>query len=636
MKLLRLALFVVFLGFWAVCFYEAYRAYAGPPAPKPTPGITANEARTLGEIPSRALSGFRQLQEHKGVLDETALARAVASRAGMTFEPDLELLTLADNPELFPTAGDRADFLQAHGTTLQLLRDSTPGDVSAQKYVKDLKQCLRDPEKATRVKFDPIALMMETGNVSLSPEQWEFYQKNHEWLGTVLLQIEANQEAKPPKTQETVIVEVIETCRKHPKQSQVAGESFGADGIALLLAFPEAISQLVAAGIPIHEVLEVIFANAEDIRTEPNAILTLCDMYGNKDVWDAAKRLPRVLWLYSHDRKQCIAIVKQFPEDNIPGMLADIYADALKPAAEALIRVPELALHVLGRAAVNEVALPKFKEALNQHGWRVVPYVAQHGLSDGSAQVSQEWLNKYFDAEGQPREKEWWTTVPIVGAPADLVRQLKNGTVEADEVGWAALDVGDGVLLIASMGTSSGVIAAKQAAKAGIKNRTRKGLTLSVVRAASRSGSLLKRAAGKFVLPTLAFRVGKFVIGRFARLMESPIKALNAGWIKVTTKQGKWVARGLLAVGLGITLQYRTIPGLEMAFKKALERIQKTAENLVEYVQGLIDAIEAPLKKLADATGVSFVAIKWAVSGIVSIGIAYWVCPRRRRGARHV
>jgi|GEM_PF-3909807 len=220
MKLSRLAFFVALLGFSAVCFYKAYWAYATPPAPNPTPGMTVDEARTLREIPTKALSGFRRLQEQKGISDETALARAVASRAEKTFEPDLELLTLADNPELFPTAGDRAYFLQAHGTTLELLRESSAGDDVARRYLSDLGICLRNSDKAERVKYDSIALMMETGKVSLTPEQWEFYQKNSEWLWPVLLQIEADEETTPPKTQGTVITEVIETCRQHPKLAQ--------------------------------------------------------------------------------------------------------------------------------------------------------------------------------------------------------------------------------------------------------------------------------------------------------------------------------------------------------------------------------------------------------------------------------
>ena len=103
----------------------------------------------------------------------------------------------------------------------------------------------------------------------------------------------------------------------------------------------------------------------------------------------------------------------------------------------------------------------------------LIPFIGRFG-DEAFAMLSDDprWAERYFLPDGTPNPEA--TTVidmlPIIGAPYTLGRNLLMGYPSSwGEVGWAALDIADGFLLIASFGSSTPLSAAKGVAKSSLK-----------------------------------------------------------------------------------------------------------------------------------------------------------------------
>ncbi|HEX4591869.1 MAG TPA: hypothetical protein VH120_18165, partial [Gemmataceae bacterium] len=405
-------------------------------------------------------AGLRSAQKTNGDFESL---RTLAKKIQDGREPfDFALARLA--PDI-----NRDEFLYSHGTTAAVLA-SDPR--AGQDYLKQLEAGMDDPRTRPLIEDDPVALQIwsETGSI----EDLVFYRDQQaagdgtNWLGEILAQlVPLNSEGEP--AEKSGAGPILHAARKYaplPRQAAV-DHGLGPVGFQLFLVYGDTIrSAVIDQRLPLDEVLEVVFANPSFVSGLPPAEAAKKLERVRRSapaVWKQAAVFPLALNLLE-DAPECAEkLLVKYGTDDVAGFLYSLYPNEVPAAAAAIVGddlsygFGDLALYVLRRYGGDQRA----HEALKKLGPRVVPYLAQFG-NPGLDHItaSSAWLDKYFDERGQPREKRWWVHVPLVGAPADLINNWANGYPSTwGELGWAALDIADGTLLVLSLGTSAEVTA---------------------------------------------------------------------------------------------------------------------------------------------------------------------------------
>ena len=119
--------------------------------------------------------------------------------------------------------------------------------------------------------------------------------------------------------------------------------------------------------------------------------------------------------------------------------------------------------------------------------------IGKFGIQDTFNRIEDnvKWVDRYVSKDGKLTEEKasLIEACPFVGGMATVAKNWAKGyPCEWSEIGWAALDVADCALLIASLGASSAVTVgksaatttAKNAARIAVKNTFRKGLANGV------------------------------------------------------------------------------------------------------------------------------------------------------------
>lgn len=205
--------------------------------------------------------------------------------------------------------------------------------------------------------------------------------------------------------------------------------------------------------------------------------------------------------------------------------------------------------------------------------------------------------------------------IPLVGGPADLVRNWANGYPSTwSEIGWAGLDLVDGSLLVLSLGASAEVTAAKEAAKQGgkaaVKNIARtEAAELLVKQAAPRAlparslarttTSALRRVVA---ISTKAGRLaGEVVVvgGRVVRSAGTQVtktaRAVLTTWVKIPPQYRRLVYGGLLDAGLLCTVQHRGWPDPSQAAEDIGNKIGELVEGTARFTA---EALAAAVKEV--------------------------------------
>jgi hypothetical protein len=522
----------------------------------------------------------------------------------------------------------RDDFFYSHGATAEILRRDP---LAEQDYLKKLEAGMADPRARPLIQDDPVK------NVDFYREQHPADGDGTNWLGEILAQlVPLNAEGGP--AEKSGVGPILETARKYaplPRQA-VVDHHLGPVGFQLFLVYGDMIRAAVEdQRLPLGEVLEVVFANPSYVADLPpgEAAQKLAKVHKNApEVWKRAAIFPLALNLLQDTPKSAEKLLVKYGSDDVAGFIYSSYPDEVAAAAAAIVGddqcfgYGDLALYVLRRYSGDRRAHEALKDP--KLGPRVVPYLAQFG-NPGLDQITanKAWLDKFFDEKGRPREKEWWVHVPVVGAPADLISNWTNGYPSTwGEMGWAALDVADGTLLLLSLGASSEVTAVKQVVKEGGKETVEviakaeartavKTAGEAAARTASREArqtaaeqlsrgglrSALRRSAGTLWQAThvpgqvikIGVTVGRWTVrevgGQIVRAARSSLKV----WESVPPAARRWVYRGLLAAGLYVTFVERTLPNLGKIAIGAAQSAEKLITTALEpVVDGLRKAFE--------------------------------------------
>jgi hypothetical protein len=594
---------------------------------------------------------------------------------------EIRLASLAVDPNLLPNAAGRDEFLWAHASALQLLDDDATGKASGT-YMDHLEQAARTPDSWRTAKANSMAMLVFE-SVS-TPGLREYYEQEQEWLDAVVVEVTARADMDDAEKKALVsdVVKVAYDNRPYFKQA-VTEQKLDAGAFFLFAQYGDVIGHIAGAGgVPLDETLEVVFANSDYLerfktdkldregRARELAARLVYIRSHKPAVWRAARKTWLALRLDEDAPQVADKLFEKYAADDVAALLYAGYEKEVVYAAEAVAKFGDLAIYILNRYAGSR----QFHDALKQpdFGPRLIPYVAKFGdqgierLKDNRA-----WLDKYFERDGTPKEEEWWTQIPG-GAACNVARNWAKGLPsEWSELGWAALDVADAALAVASFGASEAVteagtegleVAAKDAAAAEAKaearetllragqKRAARELTADGAREAARkeSQSLLRRAVAQGarfarVVKGPAGKVWRFVVAVGSTAMIPAEKVLEAAkkfhdaWLAVPAMYRKVVYRSLLAVGLFATISQRTIPALgkigDAAGKFAGDVVKNTASATAE---GLKSAIEKVLD-LNPGEGNRWVSWVIYLVALVFLAAASWkLFPVGKRRLRYV
>lgn len=555
-----------------------------------------------------------------GAVNPMSALRELASRSKDERTPyEVQLTDIARRSVNLNDPEESQAFFHSHATACNLLTNDTSGR-STDRYLSRLEEAAQNPAAWRVVKDDPVALLIWR-QLAAEPDLLQYYEGEREWLAEVLADLElvsAEATAHPsPELEESAAraaeksyVDAIRVAKKyHPLPKQAATDlQLGSLGFSLFIDFGPIIR--IAVGdysLPLDETLEVLFINGDRFRPSDNDALSLAkaDEFARElvqvrkarpQVWEFARTHPLALRLNHDVPKYADQLLDKFGGNDVCAFLYTNYEKEIAPAAGALATFGDLGFYIL--KTYEDDSRLKARLADPKVGILIVPFMARYG-AEGFDKLDDDtaWVTRYFNADGTPRKDdwEWMKAVPILGAPAHLVANIANGhPTEWSEWGWAALDVADGALLVASFGASAEVSVAKQALKEG----TKEGIELvGKQQAKTLARSAAKRSAGtvgksgarvgvrqvqrsalqrlvqsgsRAMLSTSKFAV---VAGRNVARVADPVVAgarrLKNTWTAVPVNVKRWVYRSLLAVGMMITIHERVIPALP-AFGEAV------------------------------------------------------------------
>jgi len=551
-----------------------------------------------------------------------------------------EVARTAYNPELSSTPDERKEFIFAHGMvldSLQGIRQSTKSntnsgskkevdsvvdealEVAYQDFLKDLGELEANPKVYRPVARDPIGVMLfnETEDKAIR----SFYVEQtssateQDWLQEVIAQCvrpptsnieEDSNESSPGVTVGDV---VLTAYRFHPIFKEMILDDARLKEVdrrptpVILAIFQEygdfvKIATSKEFDVARSDILDVIFANTDylDRWVETNG--SSRDSWGKlaahfsklqrskPDVWREARYSPLALRLNDEAPEFANKVLEKYGQDDVATLIFSGYEQEVLQATAAIAVFEDLAIYILQKYADEpEESDRLFHKALKDPrcGIRVIPYIAMRddqGLTELDANI--KWADKYFDEEGKPRSSDWYEAVPFIGAPAKIVSNLKSGRPNSwEELGWAAFDVADVGITLATFGLGSVVAkTTKEAGKRTIVTFGRKATMSTVKRFANREAA--KQARKKvgetllrkvIVIPKLkgdftpsARRIWNVLsIARkgvefgYVKSIQTA-KAIRNGWGSLPPSLRKGASRGVMAALIYVRLAYRSVP----------------------------------------------------------------------------
>ncbi len=559
------------------------------------------------------------------------------------------LALLASDKDLVATRDERAAFIAANGTVVDVFESlESVGDegsilagAALADYLADLDKVSAAPAAYRAVADDPIGIMLF--DEERDPKLRQFYltananAEHPDWLKAVIAQtvqprmrgespfkltsfanVAEEDDWAPDPVSVAGVVQIA--ADNHPLFQQVFFDDFQLPEndrrpapvvVALFRDYGELIRLATGpkGNVPRSEILDVLFANedfverwrlenGESAEATLKLVAYFADLQKSKPgVWREARYSTLALRLDEVAPRHANEVLEEFGPDDIATLILSGYEQSAAKATEAVARFGDVAIVILQKYA-DEAGGPNglFHRALRnpEVGVRIVPFVASKG-DDGLTKLESSigWLDKYFDPDGRPRDEVvWYEAIPIVGAPAKVVANLKNGHPNTwEELGWAAIDVADGALLVATFGASAAKAPAQQAAKQAAKkaaiqsgrrvvtNTTRTGAREArrqIGRTMLRGGTALRSigrvtaATAKIVTPkivTAAWKAFRYVLSATYRASIAVISKANdlrKVWGRVPQHVRRAVYGGLLAASLYIRVRDRTIPHMHL------------------------------------------------------------------------
>ena len=588
-------------------------------------------------------------------------------------EARYKLALLSTEKHLTQSSEERTSFIVANATVLDAIDSirSLPdggaqvAEMATSSFLTDLGKVTSDPAAFRAVANDPIGIMLF--DEVIDPEVRKFYlaanadSKHPDWLKAIIAETaRASAHGTSPFRvasyssdsivggDEDSLPSVGEVVRVAYDNRPLFQQSFFDDMelaesdrrpapvvVALFKEHGELIR--LAAGpkgnVPRSEILDVLFANEDFLDrwklekggSDSLVRLTahLSDVQKSKPgVWREARYSPLALRLDAVAPSHSNDVLEKYGPDDIAALLLSGYETSAAKATEAVSRFGDLAIVVL-RMYADETGGEEgmvHRALLNPKvGIRVVPYVAKMG-DEALSQLEEDsrWCDKYFDEEGRPRKDvEGYEAIPFVGAPAKVAANWSKGHPSTwEEIGWAAVDVADIALLVATFGTSSATAPGKEAGKQAAKKTAKAGAKAAVIRGGKALASDATRTATRVAAREARKQIGRSllrgsagiglrVIGTTKRIAGGGMSAawlalkwvlssgyrtsiavvskandLRRSWGRVPQSVRRAVYGGLLAASLYVRVRDRTLPDLP-----------RLGEELGSFAGGVVTAV---------------------------------------------
>jgi hypothetical protein len=602
-------------------------------------------------------------------------------------EARLELVRNAYNPDLIENSSKREEFLLANGFLIDALDDiehRTNASLGAayHHYMNDLKIVAERPSEYQRVVGDPIGVMLykEVSDKKLR----DYYHSTKEdkqhpdWLLEVITQcvngerlnpntansatdksiLQQNADGSNDEEAPVTVGDVVKTAyENHPLFQEMIFDDLKLTQsqrrpVPVVLAIFQDYGRLIQIttsskyNLPRSDVLDVIFANTDYIEKwleqrgqSEDSLLKLAahftNLYQSKSaVWNEAKYSALALQLHQEAPQDADKVLKEYGSDDIATLIFCGYEDAIPQATKAVAQFGDLAIAILQMYADDvQGSQSRFHTALKnpQIGIRIIPYVASKGDQGLEALDDNiRWLDKYFDEAGNPRGPDVLEAIPFVGAPAKIVKNMLNNHPNSwDEIGWAALDIADVGLTVATFGSSVIVTkTTKAAAKSAIIKSGKvlaKGSSTRQVAKTARTNlgkTLLRRATDK------TFKISSILGGKinrpwkYFRYVSNGIYAkvndvsrlagrLKQTWSNLPTPLKKAAYSGLLAATLYLKVAYQSIPV-----------IANSLSSLSSFVNDYLDKVITPFTEALSGVVNDFLQPDWFIVGWVLYLIA--------------
>jgi hypothetical protein len=477
---------------------------------------------------------------------------------------------------------DRIGFVAGYETFSNGLAEASPA--LATDYVSALEH-LQGTADWGAVKDDPTSLVVWKELARERPDLWTFYVQNREWMRQPL----ADMDAAGSDDSRQLMIRVVQAAKDyHPLvQEAVTAHQLEVFGLLLFEEHGPILKGLRDRQVPLNEALELVYAYQDELPGrkaslhEKEAKVTELSTFRTRKpaVWQlASKGAPDVLWLDRMVPDLSDALCRKYGEQDIAVLLRTSYADDVRVAAQALVKFGDVAFYYLSSHAAQPGSRLRNLMRRAEVGVRAIPYYAKFG-DKGIDQLEDDvrWLNEWFDAEGNEikPQGEWLKAVPFVGAPLNVAIKLGQGRpITGEEIGWAALDVADCVLLVASFGTSSAATAARKGAeatgKAMLKSAGRRAEAKIICEAAEHAATKAVIATTRGPVLRGLLRIAGRVAESAEQLVSKARTTLRFGADKVGQGLDAWhsvpptirrsVYRGLLAVSLAVVVKERTLP----------------------------------------------------------------------------
>ena len=595
----------------------------------------------------------------------------------------IEAIELSVDKNLVHDNEDRKKVIYAHGSFLYLKESELIKKALIEKNLEEqgkykseiqalvnehfdrLKKFSKEPGTWEIVKYDPVAVMVFTEVEDSKLRQ--FYVENHDWVQDMFSQFQNLSQEKEKEGSSVSIKSVLETASLYYPETKKAvvdqkqnGCGFGPMGFQLFFKYGELIKTCVDKEkvLPLCETLEIFFSQQDYLNsfiekhsTESGASLLARNLGEIKktspDLWRAAKASPGALDLYEDAKEFANDVFKKCDGINVQDLL---YADYLTPdrvllknAAHALAKWGQLAFYTLNKYSdsvnnkptsgnqatkktinSNEFNDNNFKKALYKD-FRTVFYVFRNGQSGISEILTDsKCIDKFVDDKGELKPEALLKSIPILGGPVTVFDNWVNGYPNSyAELGWAALDVADGALLVMTLGASAETTVAKTAAKTAAKELARK-----AAQETARKG--IKTTFSKFAESTLSkfIRVlsvtDKVFLSIPSELLRFAGKTFNVAlylaraavktWSGLPSGFKSFVYKSFLTITISVSIIFRTIPAL---WNLLLNEIKKLPEELkkilVNAPKDLADAIITALDEFFAMSGMGIKILWWGI-----------------------
>ena len=599
---------------------------------------------------------MREWETKDGLL--RALARDLQGKAeGLRW---YALCEAAINDFQRDSVGERDGFLETHGAVYRhLLKVDDTGE-GAEAYAELLTNAPRSGDGWIAMRNDPTALAVSQF-LAEDPAAWKYYIEEREWLNDIIASLpvvekeggDGSGEMEAPP-----VLKMVQTARRYDpvfKKTYLAklGDGEGLDpaiGSVLAELFDEYGDFLVACddnGIPAAEMADIVYVNpmsfafsgeqaarAREIHLE---VARMKSIRTNKpNVWTRASEEMNALWLEREAPEQADSILGTYPGGDLPTFLFTYYESVAATAAQAIVTYGELGIYVLNKYKEHREFLDHLAD--KKAGIRLVPFITSYPENGFSMLRDKDyrWIDKYFNPDGSERDQGWIKDIPLVGAPFNVVENWVKGYPNTwGEIGWAAFDIADCTLLIATLGASGTTIAGRQAAKQVIKARA--GRTLL-----GEMGKRFVRMVGSYKPLSLLVRVVKAGYNT-VRLAETTVinagryiwasgKAAYAAWRGVPPVVRRIITGTAAALMFGYSFRQRDTPD---AFRRALGDVGKMVGQTIRAVgsgvaEGLVEATNEALGGMMGGLDKPERGIVWLAGAVVLASLLFLFRPSRR------